>query len=122
MMRHVLRKKKKEPAEHQNVRRAVSRHSAELAALLDSAYDDSALHLLRTLAADGDVHIRRATCDALNPLVEHFPDVALDLIEAFLLHDRDRFVHERTWNALRTMMNRGERRAEELCAQMIEIA
>jgi transcriptional regulator with XRE-family HTH domain len=122
MMRYVLRREKGEPVEHQNVRRAVASHSQELAGLLDGAYDQSALDLIRTLIADRDIHIRRRMCDALHTLLERFPDVALDLIQEFLLQDRDRFVHERTWNALRTLMNRGSERAEELCAQMIEIA
>jgi transcriptional regulator with XRE-family HTH domain len=122
MMRYVLRQESGKPVEHQNVRRAVARASAGLIALLDGPYDESALNLLRTLVADRDIHIRRAFCDALAELVERFPDVALDLIEAYLLQDRDRFVHERTWNALRHLMNKGSERAEELCARMIEIA
>jgi transcriptional regulator with XRE-family HTH domain len=122
MMRHVLRQEKGKPIEHQNVRRAVARAARSLIALLDSPYDQSALELLRALVSDQDVHIRRAFCDALADLVERFPDVALDLIEKHLLQDRDRFVHERTWNALRYLMNEGSERAEELCARMIEIA
>ena len=122
MMRYVLRQEKGKAVEHQNVRRAVSSHAGKLVGLLDSAYDDSALALIRMLIADRDVHIRRRVCDTLSTLVEGHPDIALDLIQTFLLQDRDRFVHERTWNALRALMNQGSERAEELCAQMIEIA
>jgi transcriptional regulator with XRE-family HTH domain/3-methyladenine DNA glycosylase AlkC len=122
MMRYVLRQEKGKAVEHQNVRRAVSSHARELVDLLDSAYDESALALIRMLIADQDVHIRRRVCDVLNTLVERHPDLALELIQTYLLQDRDRFVHERTWNALRTLMNQGSERAEELCAQMIEIA
>ena len=122
MMRYVMRQEKGKPVEHQNVRRAVSSHCDELAGLLDSAYDESAFNLLVTLIADQDIHIRRRVCDALNTLVERFPEITLDLIQGYLLQDRDRFVHERTWNALRSLMNQGSERAEELCAQMIEIA
>jgi hypothetical protein len=121
-MRHVLRQDGGKPAEHQNVRRAVARAAENLIALLDGPYDESALNLLRALVGDQDIHIRRAFCDALTGLVERFPGVALDLIQAHLLQDRDRFVHERTWNALRHLMNKGSERAEELCARMIEIA
>jgi transcriptional regulator with XRE-family HTH domain len=126
-MRYFLRRRRGAPAsappvEHQNVRRAVARHPAGLIALLDSAYDESALHLLRTLAADQDVHVRRALSDALAALVERAPQVALDLIYEYLLPDRDRFVQERTWNALRQLMSEGSERAEELCARLIEIA
>jgi transcriptional regulator with XRE-family HTH domain len=121
MMRYVLRQEKGKAVEHQNVRRAVSSHPRKLVDLLDSAYDESALGLIRTLIADRDVHIRRRVCDILSCLGEGHPDIALDLIQTYLLQDRDRFVHERTWNALRALMNRGSERAEELCAQMIEI-
>lgn len=122
LMRYVLRQDGGQPVEHQNVRRAVARHAYKLVDLLDGAYDQAALDLLRALVADGDMHIRRAVCDALGALAERFPDIALDLIETHLLQDRDRFVHERTWNALRALMSWGSERAEELCAQMIEIA
>jgi hypothetical protein len=122
LMRYVLRREKGQPVEHQNVRRAVASYSQELAELLDTAYDQSALDLIRTLIADQDIHIRRRMCDALNTLVERFPGIALDLIQGFLLQDRDQFIHERTWNALRALMSQGSERAEALCAQMIEIA
>lgn len=122
LMRYVLRQEKGKAVEHQNVRRAVSSHAQELVDLLDSAYDEPAVALLRTLIADQDVHIRRRACDTLSTLVECYPNTALDLIQTFLLQDRDRFVHDRTWNALRALMNQGSERAEELCAQLIEIA
>ena len=47
---------------------------------------------------------------------------ALDLIEEHLLQDRDQFVRERTWNALRRLMGQGVERAEDLCARLIELA
>ena len=122
MMRYFLRQEGGQPAEHQNVRRAVARHPSGLIGLLHSAYDHAALHLLRTLTADQDVHIRRAICDVLSDMVAQSPELALDLIEEYLLQDRDRFVQERTWNALRQLMSTGSERAEELCARLIEIA
>jgi transcriptional regulator with XRE-family HTH domain len=108
--------------EHQNVRRALTRHLDSLIALLDSPYDESVLALLQAFAGDEDVHIRRAICDTLPDLATQMPDVALDLIEDALLQDRDHFIHERTWATLRHLMNDGSERAEELCAQLIEIA
>ena len=128
LMRHFLRQEKGQPVEHQNVRRAVARHSQGLIQLLSgpkrawSAYEDTAMDLLRTLVADPDVHVRRAICDVLGDLVTWSPEAALDLIEEYLLQDRDRYVQERTWNALRRMMSIGSERAEELCARLIEIA
>jgi transcriptional regulator with XRE-family HTH domain len=121
-MRTLLRKEAEGPVEHQNVRRALARYPQGLIALLDSAYDKSALSLLRALVADEDIHIRRAICDALPDLVGQSPEITLDLIEEHLLQDRDRFIHERTWATLRTLMNAGSERAEVLCARLIEIA
>jgi hypothetical protein len=121
-MRNLLRREDGRPVEHQNVRRALARDPRGLVALLDSAYDEQALTLLRALAGDEDVHIRRALCDVLPDVVALSGEVAIDLIEDYLLQDRDRFVHERTWTALRQLMSGGSERAEELCAQLIEIA
>ena len=122
LMRSFLRREGGQPVEHQNVRRALARHPAGLIALLDSPYDEAALALLEMLTADEDVHIRRAICDALPGVVDRAPEVALDLIERYLLQDRDHFIHERTWTTLRCLMNAGSERAEELCARLIEIA
>jgi 3-methyladenine DNA glycosylase AlkC len=104
------------------VRRALARHADALVALLAGPYDAAALDLLRTLAADEDVHIRRAISDALPDVIAVSPEVALELIDTYLLQDRDQFIHERTWGALRALMNAGSERAEELCAELIEIA
>jgi transcriptional regulator with XRE-family HTH domain/ketosteroid isomerase-like protein len=122
LMRYFLRQENGHPAEHQNVRRAVARHPDTLIGLLDGAYDEAALRLLRTLTGDRDVHVRRAIGDVLTDVVELAPGAALDLIEEYLLQDRDHFVQERTWNALRQLMSAGSERAEELCARLIEIA
>jgi hypothetical protein len=122
LMRGLLRRENGRPVEHQNVRRAVARDPSDLVALLAGPYDEQALALLRTLAADEDVHVRRAICDVLPDIVTQSVQIALDLIEEYLLQDRDRFVHERTWTTLRRLMSVGSERAEELCAQLIEIA
>jgi hypothetical protein len=122
LMRSFLRREEGQPVEHQNVRRALARHPTGLIALLDSPYDEAALALLEVLTADQDVHIRRAVCDALPDVVDQSPEVALDLIEQYLLQDRDHFIHERTWAMLRCLMNARSERAEELCARLIEIA
>jgi hypothetical protein len=121
-MRFFTRQEGGLSAEHQNVRRALVREPGELIALLDSAYDNAAESLLRVLVGDRDVHIRRALCDTLPALAAQSPEIALDLIEEYLLQDRDHFIQERTWNALRQLMAAGHERAEELCARLIEIA
>jgi transcriptional regulator with XRE-family HTH domain len=121
-MRVLLQREDGRPVEHQNVRRALARNLGGLIALLVGAYDEQAVALLRTLAADEDVHVRRAVCDVLPEVVTQSAKIALDLIEEYLLQDRDRFVHERTWTTLRRLMSVGSERAEELCARLIEIA
>jgi transcriptional regulator with XRE-family HTH domain len=128
LMRYFLQQQGGQPLEHQNVRRAVARHPQGLIGLLGgpgdawATHDEAALALLRTLAADRDVHIRRVLSDVLSELVSQSPEATLDLIEEYLLQDRDRFVQERTWNALRELMSAGSERAEELCARLIELA
>jgi transcriptional regulator with XRE-family HTH domain len=121
-MRFLLRRENGRPVEHQNVRRALARDLRGLIALLAGAYDEQALALLRTLAADEDVHVRRAVSDVLSDIVAQSDSIALDLIEDYLLPDRDSFVHERTWATLRSLMDVGAERAEELCTRLIEIA
>jgi transcriptional regulator with XRE-family HTH domain len=128
LMEYLLRQEEGHSAEHQNVRRAVARHPEKLIAWLDprgplwGAHHADALGVLRTMASDRDVHIRRALSDILPNVVLHAPKVALELIEYYLLQDRDRFVQERTWTALRELMRDGSERAEELCARLIELA
>jgi len=127
LMQYFLRQDGNRPAEHQNVRRAVARHPKGLIAMLDvrggtwAPYHEDALALLRIFAADQDVHIRRALCDVLSNIAARVPQTALDLIESYLLPDRDRFVQERTWSVLRLLMSQGSERAEELCARLIEL-
>ena len=121
-MRYFVRQQEGQPAEHQNVRRAVTRALSGLIALLGGPYDEPALRLLRAMAADEDVHVRRALCDALPGMADRARETALDLIEEHLLQDRDQFVRERTWHALRRLMGQGVERAEDLCARLIELA
>jgi transcriptional regulator with XRE-family HTH domain len=121
-MRFFMRHAEGEPVEHQNVRRAVTRGLPGLIALLGGPYDEAALRLLRAMAADEDVHVRRALCDALPGMADRSRETALDLIEDHLLQDRDQFVRERTWNTLRRLMGQGVERAEDLCARLIELA
>jgi hypothetical protein len=122
-MRHFVRAQEDgRPAEHQNVRRAVTRALSGLIGLLGGPYDESALHLLHALAGDEDVHTRRALCDHLPEMARQSDVVTLDLIEEYWLRDRDPYVRERTWNALRGLMSEGSERAEDMCAQLIELA
>jgi hypothetical protein len=121
-MRTFLRREEGQPVEHQNVRRALARDLGGLIALLEGAYDEQSLALLCALAADQDIHVRRAVSDVLPQVVARSEEVTLNLIEEYLLYDKDRFVHERTWTTLRHLMRMGSERAEGLCARLIDIA
>jgi hypothetical protein len=99
-MRHFLRRVGGNPAEHQNVRRPLSRDLPQIIAALDGPQHNQAEAVIRELAQDEDVHIRRALSDVLPSLAQSHPTLALDLIQSYLIQDLDRYVRERTWKTL----------------------
>ncbi|MBC7252330.1 MAG: helix-turn-helix domain-containing protein, partial [Anaerolineae bacterium] len=99
-MRYFLRRVGGVPVEHQNVRRPLSRDLPQIIAVLDGTHHTQAEEIIRALAQDEDVHIRRALSDALLTLAQSHPPLALDLIQSYLIHDPDRYVRERTWKTL----------------------
>ena len=99
-MRHFLRRVGGVPAEHQNVRRPLSRDLPQIIAVLGGPQHAQAEAVIRELAQDEDVHIRRALSDVLPSLAQSHPTLALDLIQSYLIHDPDRYVRERTWKTL----------------------
>ncbi|MCR4407346.1 MAG: helix-turn-helix domain-containing protein [Anaerolineae bacterium] len=98
-MRFFLRREGGVPAEHQNVRRPLSRDLPQIIAVLDG-YHAQAEEVIRELAQDEDVHIRRALSDILPALIQSHPRLALDLIRSYLIHDPDHYVRERTGKIL----------------------
>lgn len=99
-MRHFLRRVNGVPAEHQNVRRPLSRDLPQIIAAFDEPQHAHAELVIRELAQDEDVHIRRALSDVLPGLAQSHPPLALDLIQSYLIQDLDRYVRERTWKTL----------------------
>lgn len=99
-MRYFLRRVGGMPAEHQNVRRPLSRDLSQIIAILDGPCHAQAEEVIRELAQDEDVHIRRALSDVLPSLIQSHPRLTLDLIQSYLIHDPDRYVRERTRKAL----------------------
>ena len=99
-MRYFLRRVGGIPAEHQNVRRPLSRDLVQIIAVLDGPYHAQAEEVIRELAQDEDVHIRRALSDILPGLIQSHPRLALDLIQSYLIYDPDHYVRERTGKIL----------------------
>ncbi len=99
-MRYFLRRVGGVPAEHQNVRRPLSRDLPQIIAILDGPCRAQAEEVIRELAQDEDVHIRRALSDVLPSLSQSHPKLVLDLIQSYLIRDPDRYVRERTWKTL----------------------
>ncbi|MDY7039551.1 MAG: helix-turn-helix transcriptional regulator [Chloroflexota bacterium] len=99
-MLYFLRRVGGVPAEHQNVRRPLSRDLPRIIATFDGPHRTQAEEVIRELAQDEDVHIRRALSDVLPGLAQSHPALALELIQSYLIHDPDHYVRERTWKTL----------------------
>lgn len=101
-MHYLLRRERGHPVEHQNVRRPIARERAlnRLISLLGPSTEEPPATIIRSLATDPDLHIRRAVSDALPRLIRAHPQLALTLLQEGLLYDTDLYIRERTWIAL----------------------
>ncbi len=91
-----------QPAEHQNLRRPVSKALPEILALLadgQSEHGQQIEQLLRALAADPDIHVRRALGDGLDRLVEVDGELGVAVLDR-LIQDEDPYVRQRAWRAM----------------------
>lgn len=91
-----------QPAEHQNLRRPVSRALPEVLDLLaaaDETRQDRIGQLLRALAGDPDIHVRRALGDALERLAVLSAEMAVPVLDV-LIQDQDPYVRQRAWRVL----------------------
>lgn len=91
-----------QPAEHQNLRRPVSRALPEVLDLLvaaDEARREKIGHLLRALAGDPDIHVRRALGDALERLAVLSDEMIVPVLDG-LIQDQDPYVRQRAWRVL----------------------
>jgi hypothetical protein len=89
------------PAEHQNLRRPVSRALPDILELLAAAPERQAQlgRLLQLLAQDPDIHVRRALGDALDRLAVLNGEAAVAVLDD-LIEDQDPYVRQRAWRSL----------------------
>lgn len=103
LMAYFLRKDEAgAPAEHQNLRRPVSRALPEILNLLPAASEVITQQIgamLRALAEDPDIHVRRALGDALDRLALLNADLVVAILDT-LIQDQDPYVRQRAWRTL----------------------
>lgn len=91
-----------QPVEHQNLRRPVSKALPEILALLADGLPTHRRpvgQLLQALAADPDIHVRRALGDALDRLVAVDGELGVAVLDR-LIQDEDPYVRQRAWRAM----------------------
>jgi hypothetical protein len=112
------------PAEHQNLRRPVSKALPELLNLLqDQAQKAPALSekigaILQALAQDPDIHVRRALGDALDRLAGLNGDLAVAILDR-LIQDQDPYVRQRAWRTLLQLADLYPDRANQYYARLL---
>jgi hypothetical protein len=90
------------PAEHQNLRRPVSRALPDILNLLAGttpARQAQIGQLLQLLAQDPDIHVRRALGDALDRLAPLNAEQTVQTLD-ILIEDQDPYVRQRAWRTL----------------------
>ncbi len=90
-----------QPAEHQNLRRPVSKALPEILNLLVNRPDlvEKVASLLQMLATDPDIHVRRALSDTLNQLALADANLVVAVLQ-ILIEDQDPYVRQRAWRVL----------------------
>jgi transcriptional regulator with XRE-family HTH domain len=90
------------PAEHQNLRRPVSRALPDILSLLAGATEQLNQRIgaiLQALAEDPDIHVRRALGDALDRLAGLNAELLVTTLDS-LIQDADPYVRQRAWRTL----------------------
>jgi len=100
LMQHFLRTEKGRPVEHQNIRRPISKAAADIIRIMPR-HPRPAARILHALAADPDVHVRRALSDVLEQLAQTDTETAMSILNTFM-QDEDEYVRQRAW---RTLLN-----------------
>jgi len=109
------------PVEHQNIRRPVSKALPQILELLPEAsaeVRETIAQILRGLAQDPDIHVRRALGDALVRLVNSDADLGVDAMDA-LVQDQDPYVQQRTWHALLQLIDLYPDKAQEYYLKLL---
>ncbi len=103
MLYFLRRDEAGQPAEHQNLRRPVSKALPDILALLVRGQPRGQRRkieqMLQLLAGDPDIHVRRALGDALDRLVEANVELGLATLD-ILIEDRDPYVRQRAWRVV----------------------
>lgn len=113
-----------QPAEHQNLRRPVSKALPEILGLLqDQAHKIPQLTnkiglILQALAQDTDIHVRRALSDALDRLAGLNADLVVTILDT-LIQDQDPYVRQRAWRTLLQLADLYPDQANEYYARLL---
>ncbi len=109
------------PAEHQNLRRPVSRALPEILSLLPNAPEPIRQKiglLLQALAVDPDIHVRRALGDALDRLAGLNVELLVAVLDT-LIQDSDPYVRQRAWRTLLQLADLYPDQANHYYAQLL---
>lgn len=108
------------PAEHQNLRRPVSRALPQIFDALAARPDLEAEveRLLGLLASDPDIHVRRALSDALDRLALQSDRLTVAVLEP-LLRDSDAHIRQRAWRTLLRLADLYPDRAEAFYGRLL---
>ncbi len=112
------------PAEHQNLRRPVSKALPEILNLLpDQAQKAPQLTgkigtILHVLAQDPDIHVRRALGDTLDRLASLNADLVVTVLDT-AIQDQDPYVRQRAWRTLLQLADLYPDRANEYYARLL---
>jgi len=110
-----------QPAEHQNLRRPVSKALPDILALLPEApstREGKISDLLTALAGDPDIHVRRALGDALDRLAAVNAELGVMILD-ILLEDEDPYVRQRAWHTLLQLTELYPERATEFYQRLL---
>jgi hypothetical protein len=117
----LRRDKAGQPAEHQNLRRPVSRALPDILALLSQATPERTEKindLLAALARDPDIHVRRALGDALDRLAAINAELGVMVLDS-LIEDDDPYVRQRAWRTLLQLTELQPERATEFYQRLL---
>lgn len=112
------------PAEHQNLRRPVSKALPEILGLLDGQgpklpqLAGQIETILQALARDPDIHVRRALGDALDRLARLNAEMVVTILD-ISIQDEDPYVRQRAWRTLLQLADLYPDRANEYYARLL---
>lgn len=112
------------PAEHQNLRRPVSKALPEMLNLLQGQASkipqvtDKIGVILQALAQDPDIHVRRALGDTLDRLANLNAELVVKVID-IAIQDQDPYVRQRAWRTLLQLADLYPDQANEYYARLL---